>query len=378
MNGALNGVTSTAGIVPLNDLSRSWIATAPEVQEAVRRVLSSGWYVLGPETSAFEQELAEFLGCERALGVASGTDALRIALLAVGCESGSEIVCAANAGGYAAIAAASIGSRLVYADVDPASLVLTPDTVLAVIGPDTRAVVVTHLYGNVADAPGIVAACSERGIAVVEDCAQSLGASLNGARVGTFGDVAALSFYPTKNLGAAGDGGAIATNDPDIARAAVELRQYGWTSKYRIEREHGINSRLDEIQAAILRVGLRFVDDLAERRKEIVRRYRVVLGTPAIRPVSGETESFVAHLAVVRCSDRQSAMDRLHAAGISTAIHYPIPDHRQRALPAPVRQTDLKVTEQACREVFSLPCFPEMDRLELERVISALAVAVAP
>jgi dTDP-4-amino-4,6-dideoxygalactose transaminase len=366
---------SYRAIVPLNDLSRSWIANNPEVQEAVRRVLSSGWYVLGPETAAFEQQLAEFLGCEHVFGVASGTDALRIALLSVGCENGSEVVCAANAGGYAAVAATSIGSGLVYADVDPASLVLTPETVLAAIGPDTRAVVVTHLYGNVADAPAIVAACHERGIAVVEDCAQSLGASLGGVRVGTFGDVAALSFYPTKNLGAAGDGGAIATNDPGIARAVVELRQYGWTGKYQIDRKHGINSRLDELQAAILCVGLNLVDELSERRREIVRRYRDALSMPSVQLVSGETKSFVAHLAVLRCSDRATVMDRLRAAGISTAIHYPIPDHRQRALPAAVRQTELTVTEQACREVLSLPCFPEMDPVELERVSSAIGLA---
>jgi dTDP-4-amino-4,6-dideoxygalactose transaminase len=203
--------------VPINDLRGNWLASDPEARDAVARVFQSGWYVKGPEHDAFEAELAAYLGLAHAVGLASGTDALVLSLLAVGCAMGSEVVTAANAGGYASIAAAIIGARVVYADVDPATLLMTPETVRAALGTETRAVVVTHLYGNVADAASIAAVCRARGVGVVEDCAQAIGGEFDGRRAGTFGDVAALSFYPTKNLGAAGDGGAIATDDPGIA-----------------------------------------------------------------------------------------------------------------------------------------------------------------
>ena len=368
-------MTETGTLIPLNDLSRGWIATAQDVRAAVERVLSSGWYLLGPETEAFERELAGLVGARHGIGLANGTDALRIALLATGCEPGAEVVTAANAGGYAAVAAASIGCDLVYADVDPRSLVVTADTVARAIGPRTRAVVVTHLYGNVADTRAIVAVCRPAGIAVVEDCAQSLGAVSNGRPVGGNGDIATFSFYPTKNLGAAGDGGAVVTDDDQVAAAARQLRQYGWGEKYRIERERGWNSRLDEIQAAILRLGLARIDEFNEQRRSIVRRYREALTHSSVRPVSGETADFVAHLAVIRSSQRSALAAHLRSAGIATAVHYPVPDHRQAGLPPPARPTDLAATELASAEVLSLPCFPEMTLGEIDRVTQALATA---
>jgi dTDP-3-amino-2,3,6-trideoxy-4-keto-D-glucose/dTDP-3-amino-3,4,6-trideoxy-alpha-D-glucose/dTDP-2,6-dideoxy-D-kanosamine transaminase len=358
--------------VPLNDLSRSWIATASDVHAGLLRVLTSGWYVHGPEHQAFEAELAAFLGVGHAVGVASGTDALELALAAVGCAEGSEVVTAANAGGYTSIAAARLGCRVAYADVEAESLVMSGGTVAAAIGPSTRAVVVTHLYGNVADVEGIAAVCRPRGIAIVEDCAQSLGAVLDGRRVGAVGDAAAISFYPTKNLGAAGDGGAVATRHDDVAASVRSLRQYGWGPKYRIERTGGMNSRLDEIQASILRCGLRRLDDMTADRQAIVRRYREVLDPSPARMVSGATTSFVAHLAVARFAARDRARELFHAAGVATDIHYPVPDHRQAALPAPIRTTSLPETERAAEEVLSIPCFPEMTESEIDRVCEAL------
>lgn len=371
----MKSVLESVDPIPLNDLSRGWIATSTEVRSALLRVLAGGWYVHGPEHDAFEKDLASFLDIPHAVGVANGTDALALALLAVGCNTGSEVVTAANAGGYASVAAARLGCSVVYADVEPGGLVMTPETVAASIGPSTSAVVVTHLYGNVADVKGIVALCRPRGIFVIEDIAQALGAVLDGQRIGTFGDAAAISFYPTKNLGAAGDGGAVATHDRDIAKSVRSLRQYGWGQKYRVDRAHGMNSRLDEVQAVILRHGLRRLDALTERRQHIVRRYRDALQPTPARMVSGSTAAFVAHLAVARFAARDRARETLHAAGIGTDIHYPIPDHRQPGLPAPGRTTMLAETEQAAGEVLSVPCFPEMTDVEIERVCDALARA---
>jgi aminotransferase EvaB len=361
--------------VPLNDLSRGWIATSTEVRSGVLRVLESGWYVHGPEHRAFEEELAAFLGARHAVGVASGTDALALALLAVGCGPGSEVVTAANAGGYTSVAVAQIGGVVAYADVDADGLVMTTETVAAAVSDVTRAVVVTHLYGNVADVESIVAFCRPLGIAVVEDGAQALGAISGARRIGTLGDVAALSFYPTKNLGAAGDGGAVVTDDDGVAEAARSLRQYGWGQKYRVERGQGMNSRLDEIQAAILRVGLGRLDEMTARRQGIVRRYREVLDETPARMVSGSTGSFVAHLAVARFAARERSRDVLSTAGIATDIHYPIPDHHQTGLPSPVRVTSLTETERAAGEIVTVPCFAEMTESEVDRVCNALAQA---
>lgn len=361
--------------IPVNDLRNSWLASDDEVREAATRVLASGWYVKGPEHDAFEAELAAYLGVAHAVGLASGTDALVLSLVAVGCGAGSEVVTVANAGGYSSIAAALIGARVVYADVDPATLLVTPETVQAALGPDTRAVVITHLYGNVADAASIATICQGRGIAVVEDCAQAIGGEVDGRRAGTFGDVAALSFYPTKNLGAAGDGGAIATDDPAIADRVRSLRQYGWSPRYVVSQPNGRNSRLDEIQAAILRIGLRRVDELNERRREIVHRYADVIRGPGIRLVTGAGVATVAHLAVVRATDRPRVRAMFEAARVATDIHYPVPDHRQPGLPRPARVTRLPNTEQAADEILTIPCYPSMTKDAVDRVCALMTEA---
>ena len=335
-------------------------------------MLASGWYLNGPELAAFEQELSAYIGIEHAIGVASGTDALAIALVAVGCTRGSEIVTAANAGGYASVAAAQIGALVAYADVEANSLVMTAETVSTAINSTTRAVVVTHLYGNVARVDHIADLCRNRGIALVEDCAQALGARLDGRSVGTFGDAAALSFYPTKNLGGAGDGGAVLTRDDRTAETLRSLRQYGWADKYQIVRPDGRNSRLDEVQAAVLRIGLERLDDLTARRREIVARYRVAMSPSVGRMVSGATSSHVAHLAVARVNDRNALRQRLWGAGIATDVHYPIPDHLQPGLTNRHRTTSLTETEQAAGQILTVPCFPEMTESEVDRVCSAL------
>ena len=360
-------------VLLVTDLRRSWIATSPEVRTAIQAVTTGGWYIHGAEHAAFESELAAFLGVRHAAGVASGTDALVLAMLAVGCGTGSEIVTVANAGGYSSCAAAQIGARVVYADIEPTSLLMTPEGLARVLGPDTRAVVVTHLYGNIADVERIVEMCHPRGIKVIEDCAQAIGGTHHGRRAGSFGDVATFSFYPTKNLGAAGDGGAVATNDAEIDARARSLRQYGWSSRYRVGEGLGRNSRLDELQAAVLRIGLRHLDALNERRREVVGHYRRAVDGTDVQLVTGAGCDTVAHLAVVRVSDRARLRARFEADQVRTDVHYPIPDHLQEGLAAPVRRTDVAETEHSAGEIVTLPCFPEMTDDEIQRVCALLA-----
>ena len=365
---------ATPRIIPVNDLRRSWTADCPEVRAAVNRVIGSGWYVHGPEHAAFETELAQFLGVRHVAGVASGTDALVLAMLAAGCGPGSEVVTAANTGGYASGAAAQIGARVVYCDIDPETMLATRHTVERAIGPSTNAVVVTHLYGNVADVRSIVASCRPRGIAVIEDCAQAIGGRDSmGQRVGSLGDLAAFSFYPTKNLGAIGDGGAVATSDDTFDAHVRSLREYGWSAKYQIADRPGRNSRLDEIQAAVLRVGLPRVDELNGRRREVARRYAEACGRGSVRAVTGASCETVAHLGVVRTPDREGLRHFMRDRGIDTDIHYPVPDHRQTGLEPPVRATDLRECERAADEVLTLPCFPGMTADEVEHVATAIA-----
>lgn len=236
-----------AAKVPVHDPRRAALALRAELSTGFDRFLEAGRYVLGPEQELFEQEFASFLGVRHCVGVASGTDALELALMAVGCGGGDRILTAANCGAYAAAAARRAGLRVSYADVDSPTLTLSPETVEAALTPDVRAVVVTHLYGLLADVEGILALCRDRGIAVVEDCAQAAGARRNGLRAGAFGDAAAFSFYPTKNLAALGDGGAVSTGSDEVADRVRRLRQYGWGQKYEISLLGGSNSRLDEL-----------------------------------------------------------------------------------------------------------------------------------
>lgn len=358
----------TRAVIPVNDLRRGWIAASPEAQDAVARVLSSGWYVRGPEHDAFENELARYLRVQHAVAVASGTDALVLAMQALGLDPGSEVAMAANSGGYAAIAAAQAGYTVVYADVDPQNLVMTADALAAAIGPATRAVVVTHLYGNVADMKAIADYCRPRNILIIEDSAQSAGAP--GSVV--HGDVAALSFYPTKNLGAAGDAGAVLTDDAAVADRVRALREYGWRPKYTISAGGGRNSRMDEVQAALLRIGLRQLRLLTDARLAILRRYAAALDRASVKLVTGASCETVAHLAVVRTPARDRLREVLRVAAIASDIHYPVPDHRQPALPPPSRPTALPVTEMAASEVLTLPCFPGMTDSEIERVAEVL------
>lgn len=366
--------------VPMQDLGRSWLSE-DETAAIVARIVRSGWYVLGPEVAAFERELAEFLGVDYGIGVASGTDAIALALQGVGCRPGDLVATVANAGGYAAVAARSIGAVPVFVDIDPESLTMSAESLGHVLGRvRPRAVVVTHLYGNPVSR-SVFDLCRTRGIDVVEDCAQAIGATVDGRPVGAHGKAAAFSFYPTKNLGGLGDGGAVVTSHAEVDRRVRRLRQYGWTSRYQIGEPRGRNSRLDEVQAAVLRRGLQEVSSWAQRRREIVKRYHEALRGGDFRCATRPDEASVAHLSVVVAPSRaarDSALNELSAAGISTDIHYPIPDFRQPGLVADVGEilepwVPMDTTAQACATVFSVPLFPGLKNREIGRVCESLS-----
>ena len=269
--------------------------------------------------------------------------------------------------------AKSLGLRVHLADVDPQTLLLSRASVEpALTTPGVDAVVVTHLYGLVADVEPIAALCRERGIALIEDCAQAAGAGRGGRRAGAFGDAATFSFYPTKNLAALGDGGAVVTDDDGIADRLRRLRQYGWETKYHVSLRGGRNSRLDELQAAVLRTRLGRLDRENERRREIVGRYSAALLPERGRFISGPGEEFVAHLAVALVEDRERVRTSLDAAGVGTDIHYPVGDHRQPAWAADYAAIQLPVTDDAVTRLLTLPCFPELTGDEVDHVCEAL------
>jgi aminotransferase EvaB len=361
--------------IPINDLSRG-IAKSETAQSAITRVLKSGQWIQGPEHRAFEIELAKFLNVNHVLGVASGTDALEIALRAIGCTSGSKIISVANAGGYTSIAAGSIGCEVIYCDVDPKKLVIDPESLSPLLTEEITAVVVTHLYGNVAPVGAIRRMCEPFGIKIVEDCAQAIGATEDEKRVGTIGHVGTFSFYPTKNLGAIGDGGALATDDSKIAQKILELRQYGWTSKYKIDISGGMNSRLDEIQAAVLRIGLPKLDANNDERRRILKSYAVALNNSSFNLITSFESKNAAHLAVLQVPEkleRSKFRNYMNELGIQTEIHYPIIDCDQFGLKQFSGNTPLPITRKVNSSIVTIPLFPELSEVEVEKICFSLA-----
>jgi dTDP-3-amino-2,3,6-trideoxy-4-keto-D-glucose/dTDP-3-amino-3,4,6-trideoxy-alpha-D-glucose/dTDP-2,6-dideoxy-D-kanosamine transaminase len=361
--------------IPMNDLSRG-IAKSEVAQDAIVRVLQGGHWVHGPEHRDFEIELAEFLNANHVFGVASGTDAIEIALRAIGCTRGSKIISVANAGGYTPIAAAAIGCEVIYCDIDPNNLLMNPESLAPLLSEGIAVVVVTHLYGNVAPVGAIRRMCEPFGIKIVEDCAQAIGATEDGKRVGTIGHVGTFSFYPTKNLGAIGDGGALATNDPEIAQRILELRQYGWTSKYKIDISGGMNSRLDEIQAAVLRIGLLKLDSMNLKRRQIIGQYSEALKNSELKLVTSFDINNAAHLAVVIVPESYNRdIFRMHMKefGIQTDIHYPILDCEQLGLHQSAVKAKLDQSRKYSNLIVSIPLFPELIDSEVNQITAALS-----
>jgi dTDP-4-amino-4,6-dideoxygalactose transaminase len=321
---------------------------------------------------AFEREFASYLGVNYVVGVANGTDALLLALRAVGAE-GKGVVVAANAGMYGTLAVLDLDCQPVFVDVDPKTALIDLDAAVNAIDKGGfSAVIVTHIYGRMQDIEGFVRYARSHGVVVIEDCAQAHGAHRGNAMAGTVGDVGCFSFYPTKNLGALGDGGALVTNDALIAEKLRQLRQYGWTQKYRVTCLGGKNSRLDELQAAVLRTRLPHLDNWNAARRAIAERYAAMIEHPKVFvPPVGGTE-YVAHLMVVRVKDRDAFLNHLRAIGVPFDIHYPIPDHWQPAMASGYADVCLPETEAWAREVVTLPCFPGMTESEVDFIASAI------
>jgi dTDP-4-amino-4,6-dideoxygalactose transaminase len=342
------------------------------VRAAINRVLESGWFVLGPEVEAFEAEFAAASGAAHAVGVGTGTDAIALTLRALGIGPGDEVITTALSAAYTALAIVMAGARPVFVDVDPARLTLDPDGLASAVGPRTRAIVPVHLYGQAADMEPIAQVAASRQLAVVEDCCQAHLATAAGHPVGTIGAAGAFSFYPTKNLGALGDGGAVVTNDAGLADRLRRLRNGGQTHRYH-HREAGVNSRLDELQAAILRARLPLLVRWTARRRALAAQYRAALtGAPVV--AADEIDGgHVYHLFVVRAGPgRRAALQTcLAAKGIETLVHYPVPVPRQPAFaafdPAPCPRADA-----ACDEVLSLPLYPGLHDGDLAGVASAI------
>jgi dTDP-4-amino-4,6-dideoxygalactose transaminase len=360
--------------IPLNDLKRQYEALKPVLDDAVARVLASGWYILGPEVEAFEREFADYCHTSNCVGVASGTDALEIGLRALGVSPGDQVITVANAGMYSTTAIRAIGAVPAFAEIDPVTLTLDPAALLSVITPRARAVIVTHLYGRMAHMSELVAYARQNGLALVEDCAQAHGAQFDGRRAGSWGDVGCFSFYPTKNLGALGDGGAVVTSDAQVADRARQLRQYGWPRKYEAHLAGGRNSRLDELQAAILRAKLPYLDEWNRARVHVADQYRAGLEQTSLQlPVGSSPGEMIYHLYVVRASHREPLRAGLRERGIGCDVHYPIPDHLQPAFAdLGFRVGAFPEAERAAAEVLTLPCFAELTPAEVERVVISI------
>jgi aminotransferase EvaB len=357
----------------LNDLKRHHEPLAVELGAAVNRVLASGWYILGQETESFEAEFASYCGVSHCIGVGNGTDALELALRALAIGPGAEVATVANAGMYSTTAILRTGAAPLYVDVDPSSMNMSPASLRAALSSRTAAVIVTHLYGRMAAMEELLEIARAANIPVIEDCAQAHGAERAGRKSGSWGTLGCFSFYPTKNLGAMGDGGAVVTADASLAAKVRSLRQYGWTAKYRSTVAGGRNSRLDEMQAAVLRAKLPHLDGWNARRREIARRYDEAL--PGLT-LPAEAAEYVAHLYVIRSSERERLRQALAAAGIGNDIHYPVPDHLQDSLRGvEFRATPLPVTERCAREVLTLPCFPEMTDGEVAEIAATVRTA---
>jgi dTDP-4-amino-4,6-dideoxygalactose transaminase len=344
-----------------------------ELDEALARVLDSGWFILGPEGEAFERELAAALGARDAVGVGNGTDALQLGLTALGVRPGDEVVTSSLSAAFTALAIVSAGARPVFVDVDPRTLNLAPEAVACAVTPRTTAILPVHLYGHPADMDPILSLARERGIAILEDACQAHGALYKGRPVGTLAGLGALSFYPTKNLGGLGDGGALLVEEPALAATLRRLRNGGQSDRYRHEIA-GVNSRLDELQAALLRVGIRHLAAWTERRRALAAFYlRELEGTGLGLPCEQPYAHAVWHLFVVRHPRRGALMAALRERGVGTLIHYPIPLHLQAAFASlGGKPGDRPVAEQAAGEILSLPLYPELTDEQARTVVRAI------
>ena len=359
-------------MIPFNQLKPLHNLLADEIHAALQRVADSGWYILGPEVEAFEAEFAAYHGAAHAIGVASGTDALELALRAGGIGAGDEVITVSHTAMATVSAIESAGAIPVLADINGRSFTLDPERARDAISERSRAILVVHLYGCPADMHALKALADAHDLLLIEDCAQAHGAEYRGRKVGTIGDLGAFSFYPTKNMGAYGDGGAVITDDDSLAEKLRKLRNYGQTTRY-THQSRGANSRLDELQAAILRVKLSRLNAHNQRRRQIAAIYDEQLRGVVI-PRATDGSHHVYHLYVIRDGQRDQLMAELKARGIGTLIHYPIPVHLQEShRDLGLGMGSLPETEKAAREILSLPMYIGLSDADVMRVCAAIA-----
>lgn len=365
-------------MIPYVDLQAQYRSIKPEIDAAIGRVLDSGQFVLGEEVAAFEREFAAFCGAGEAIGVNSGTSALHLALLAAGIGPGDEVITVPFT--FVATAAAIVyaGARPVFVDIDPETYTMAPDEIERAITPRTRALIPVHLFGHPADMDPILDVARRRGLVVIEDAAQAHGAEYKGRRCGSMGLLAAFSFYPGKNLGAYGEGGAVVTSDPALAKRIRILRSWGEERRY----EHavkGFNYRMDALQGAILGVKLGYLERWTEARRERAAEYRRLFDNTGIgTPQERARCRHVYHVFAVRVPSRDAVRDYLHTSGIQTGVHYPIPVHLQPAYrELGYRAGDFPVSESLAADVLSLPIFPELTAEQVQTVASAVRAAAA-
>lgn len=357
------------------DPKANYLAHQEEIDEAIRLVLDRGWYILGNEVSAFEKEFADYIGVSHAVGVGSGTDAIQLALRVLGIGPGDAVLTVSHTAVATVAAIELVGATPVFVDIDPATYTMDISALETVIAEQKsralKAIIPVHLYGHPANMPAIVEIAEKHGLYVIEDCAQAHGAAIGGRKAGSWGHMGAFSFYPTKNLGALGDGGALVCSDKTLAAKARLIRQYGWSERY-ISEMAGMNTRLDELQAAVLRVKLRHLDAENGRRLEIAKAYDAALQTCGLTlPRSAAGATHVYHQYTILTPRRDELAVFLKTEGINTAILYPSPVHLQPAYRGRVKSLagGLPVSERVCRELLCLPMYPQLEEAQVRRII---------
>lgn len=360
-------------MIPLLDLVAQYNSIKPEIDAAIQEVLNSARFILGPNEKAFEQEIADYLGVKHAIGVASGTDALVIALRALNIGAGDEVIVPAYSFFATAGTVMTVGAKPVFVDINPETHLIDTQQIESAVTSRTRAILPVHLYGQPADMDEVHAIATRYSLKVIEDNAQAFGATYKEKRTGTLGDMGCLSFFPSKNLGAYGDGGMVTTDDDTLAEQVRMLRTHGWKKKY-FPEVLGYNSRLDELQAAILRVKLKHVDGWNTRRQEIADIYtHRLIESGVIPPRTAVDRTHVYHLYIIRAKKRDALKESLQELGITSEIYYPQPIH----LAEPCRalgwqEGSLPVSEQASRETLALPLYPEMTGEQITEVVTAV------
>ena len=349
-----------------------YLSYKSEIDAAISRVLDSGWYILGKEVKAFEEEFANYIGVAHGIGVGSGTEAIHLALASCGIGQGDEVITVSHTAVTTVAAIELAGAKPVLVDIDSDFYTIDPEKIESAITPHTKAIIPVHIYGHPADMDPIVEIAGKYNLKIIEDCAQAHGAKYKGKRVGSIGDIGCFSFYPTKNLGALGDGGMVVTNNEKLAEKAKLLREYGWAERY-VSHIAGWNTRLDEIQAAILRVKLKHLDEDNSKRICLAETYNAKLrNTDLILPKKRENSTHVYHLYVIRSKERDKLLSFLKGKGINASIHYPVPVHLQPAYRGLCNYNRLPETEQIAKEIISLPIYPELGESDVQTIIRAI------